>query len=84
MLYNPKIEGNVIMLSKHESAVIVIKYQLKKRCNMLTAFAVFVAISAAYVLLGRNQEARRIEDAVKERRDQDLLDSFKYGKPINL
>lgn len=51
---------------------------------MLTAFAVFVAISAAYVLLGRNQEARRIEDAVKERRDQDLLDSFKYGKPINL
>lgn len=48
---------------------------------MLEAFAVVVALVAAYVLLGRNQEARRIEDAVNERRNEDMLKAYEYGRP---
>ena len=48
---------------------------------MLEAFVIVVALVAAYVLLGRNQEARRIEEAVNERRNEDLLKAYQYGRP---
>ena len=53
----------------------------QKEKKMLEAFAVVVALVAAYVLLGRNQEARRIEAAVNERRNEDLLKAYQYGRP---
>ena len=48
--------------------------------EMLTILGV-VALVAAYALLGRNQEARRIEEAVNERRNEDLLKAYQFGRP---